>query len=47
MYFIMDNKLNEDIWELLLKAIDGRRVVPIIGDEFFYVIENGKEISAS
>ena len=39
MYFIMSNILSERNWELLLEAIDNRRVVPIIGDEFFYIIE--------
>lgn len=28
---------NEKIWDILLDAIDHKRVVPIIGDEFFYV----------
>ena len=27
---------NEKIWEILLDAIEQKRVVPIIGDEFFY-----------
>ena len=47
MYFIMSNILSERNWELLLEAIDNRRVVPIIGDEFFYIIENGQEISVN
>lgn len=38
------NEISERNWELLLEAIDNRRVVPIIGDEFFYVIENEKEV---
>lgn len=31
---------NEKIWEILLDAIEQKRVVPIIGDEFFYVNDN-------
>ena len=32
--------------ELLLEAIDNKRVIPIIGDDFFYLSdENGKEVS--
>lgn len=34
---------NEKIWEILLDAIDQKRVVPIIGDEFFYATVNGTE----
>ena len=41
------NKLGERNWELLLEAIDNKRVVPIIGDEFFYIIDNGQEISVN
>lgn len=41
------NNLSERNWELLLEAIDNRRVVPIIGDEFFYIMENGQEISVN
>lgn len=39
------NKLEERNWELLIDAVDKERVVPIIGDEFFYIIEDGKEVS--
>lgn len=36
---------NEKIWEILLDAIEQKRVVPIIGDEFFYVNVNGNSVS--
>lgn len=39
------NEISERNWELLLEAIDNQRVVPIIGDEFFYILEDGQEIS--
>lgn len=39
------NEISERNWELLLEAINNNRVVPIIGDEFFYVIENDREVS--
>ncbi len=41
------SNLSERNWELLLEAIDNKRVVPIIGDEFFYIIENGEKISVN
>ena len=37
------NNLDERNWDLLLEAVDRKRVVPIIGDEFFYILEDGKE----
>ena len=39
------NEISERNWELLLEAINNKRVVPIIGDDFFYIIENEKEVS--
>lgn len=34
---------NDRIWEILHDAIDQKRVVPIIGDEFFYAeVNNAK-----
>lgn len=36
---------NEKIWEILLDAIDQKRVVPIIGDEFFYANVNGEIVN--
>lgn len=39
------NEISERNWELLLEAINNKRVVPIIGDDFFYIIEDEKEIS--
>lgn len=40
------SKISDRNWELLLEAIDGKRVIPIIGDDFFYLIdENGVEVS--
>ena len=36
---------NEKIWEILLDAIDQKRVVPIIGDEFFYATVNGETVN--
>ena len=36
---------NEKIWEILLDAIDQKRVVPIIGDEFFYAQVNDKHVN--
>ena len=41
------NNLGERNWELLLEAIDNRRVVPIIGDEFFYIEDEGQRISVN
>ena len=38
------NKISERNWELLLEAVDKKRVVPIVGDDFFYVIEDNKKI---
>ncbi len=40
------NEINERNWELLLEAINNKRVVPIIGDDFFYVVDNNQEVSA-
>lgn len=44
--FVMEhvNNISERNWELLLEAIDGKRVIPIIGDDFFYLVEDGEEI---
>ena len=39
------NKISERNWELLLEAVDKKRVVPIVGDDFFYVIEDNKKNS--
>lgn len=39
------NDLGERNWDLLMDAINSKRVVPIIGDDFFYILEDGKEIS--
>ena len=39
------NNLGERNWDLLMDAINSKRVVPIIGDDFFYILEDGKEIS--
>lgn len=36
---------NEKIWEILLDAIEQKRVVPIIGDEFFYANIDGTPVS--
>lgn len=36
---------NEKIWEILLDAIEQKRVIPIIGDEFFYANVDGKPLS--
>lgn len=36
---------NEKIWETLLDAIDQKRVVPIIGDEFFYAKEGDELVN--
>ena len=41
------NEISDRNWELLLEAINNNRVVPIIGDEFFYVLEDGKEINVT
>ena len=32
------------IWQLLMDAIDKNRVIPIIGDEFFYTEVDGQKI---
>lgn len=42
---VSHNEISERNWELLFEAINNKRVVPIIGDAFFYVIENDCEIS--
>lgn len=40
------SNISDRNWELLLEAIDNKRVIPIIGDDFFYLSdENGKEVS--
>lgn len=39
------NNISERNWELLLEAIDNKRVIPIVGDDFFYLIEDGEELS--
>lgn len=36
---------NDKIWEVLLNAIDKKRIVPIIGDEFFYAKVNGELVN--
>lgn len=36
---------SEKIWEILLDAIEQKRVVPIIGDEFFYATVNGETVN--
>ena len=41
------NNISERNWELLLEAIDGKRVIPIIGDDFFYLVEDGEEITVT
>ena len=41
------NEISDRNWELLLEAINNNRVVPIIGDEFFYVLEDSKEINVT
>ena len=37
--------INDRNWNLLLEAIHQQRVVPIVGDEFFYVIDDGHEVA--
>ena len=41
--------INERNWGILLDAIDKKRVVPIIGDEFYYIKDEttGQEISVN
>lgn len=35
---------NEKIWQVLLDAIKQQRVVPIIGDEFYYTVKDGQRV---